>query len=104
LLTLPQLITWARAEAGTMPAPRLTLGVLLATLWLSEPLSEPIIGSFWASNPLALGNLGLSLEEVFNWFLFVTIGSGLVLATLPPLLRAVRPTEAIIPATRKVTS
>jgi hypothetical protein len=100
LLTLPQLITWARAEAGAMPAPRLTLGGLLATLWLSEPLSEPIPG-FWASNPLALNNLGLPLEEVFNWFLFVTVGTGLVLATVPPLLRAVRPTEAVSPGMRK---
>ena len=87
LLATPQLIVWARASRPPVPAPRLTLVALFGTLWLSEPLS---LGTgFWKPvlDFITLHNLGVSLDEILNWILFVTLGAGLVLATVPFVVR-----------------
>jgi hypothetical protein len=54
--------------------PRLTLVCLLGTLWLSEPLSI-----HWPAYPI---------EEALNWWLFVSLGCGL-LVLVAPAARAV---------------
>jgi hypothetical protein len=87
LLALPQLIVWTRASRSPVPAPRMTLVALLGTLWLGLPLS--LDTGFW--NPvldfITLDDLGVSLDEILNWILFVTLGAGLVLATVPLVVR-----------------
>ena len=83
LMALPQLIVWARTSRSLVPVPRLTLGALIGTLWLSEPLTENT--GFWnpVIAPVTLDNLGVSLDEILNWILFVSLGVGLLLATVP---------------------
>lgn len=83
LMTLPQLVVWTRASQSPVPVPRLTLVALLGTLWLSVPLTVDL--GFWnpALDFITLDDLGLSLDEVLNWVLFVSLGVGLLLATVP---------------------
>lgn len=90
LLALPQLIAWARISPSPVPAPRLTLAALFGTLWLSEPLTANV--GFWVApfDFLTLESLNLSLDEVCNWFLFVALGTGLAVATLPSLTDLLR--------------
>jgi hypothetical protein len=87
LMALPQLIIWTRASRSPVPAPRLTLAALLGTLWLSEPLTGG--PGFWtpALDFIPYDKLGVGLDEILNWMLFVTLGAGLVLATVPLAVR-----------------
>jgi hypothetical protein len=104
LLALPQLIVWSRAARSPVPAPRLTLGALLGTLWLSETLTDD--KGFWnaAIDFMTLDDLGVSLDEILNWALFVSLGAGFVLATVPFVVRngsGTRPTLKEHPLTSK---
>lgn len=73
LLTLPQLLRWARDPDPPLPGARLALAALVGTLWLSEILSG------W--------NPAYPFEEVLNWALFGYLLAG-VLVTLPRWLVA----------------
>jgi hypothetical protein len=91
LLALPQLTIWAADRApGPVPAPRLMLASLVASLWLSLPLNADI--GFWIAplEFLTLDALGFAAEELANWVLFVGLGTGLV-AILSAETRALRP-------------
>ncbi len=91
LLALPQLTLWAHERAiggpAPVPAPRLTLAALVASLWLSLPLNAAI--GFWIGplEFLTLDQLGFSIDELANWTLFVGLGTGLV-AVLAPAVQA----------------
>lgn len=69
ILVIPKLLDWFGDDVSAVPAPRLTLGCLLGTLWLSEPLSI-----HYPAYPV---------EEVLNWWLFVSLGCGLVILLAP---------------------
>ncbi len=86
LLTLPQLAAWTRTARSPVPAPRLTVAALLGAFWFTRPLT--LDTGFWnpVLDPITLDDLGFSVDEIFNWLLFVTLGVGLVLATVLPML------------------
>ena len=65
LMTLPQLLTWTRIHASPVPAPRSTLVVVLAVLWLSEPISSK----------------GLYFDELLTWLSFVNLATALAVLT-----------------------
>ena len=73
LLTLPQLLRWSRDSWLA----RITLGAVILTLWLSEPLTN------WNAN--------YSFEELLNWLLFASF-AGMLLATRPRLFQ--RPSDS----------
>lgn len=78
LLTLPQLLDWCRADRSLVPLPRLTVAALIAAMWSGEPLSAEV--GFWTDpiGALTYPQLGLPIEELFNWFVFLTLATGLV--------------------------
>jgi hypothetical protein len=63
LLTLPQLLVWASTSNTPLPAPRLTLAAVIATLWLGEVLTIEIPDAPW--------------EEVLNWLIFISFTTAL---------------------------
>jgi hypothetical protein len=81
LLALPQLTIWAgERDRSPVPAPRLMVGALVATLWLSLLLrTDP---------------LGFSIDELANWILFVGLGTGLARSAYPAL-RQKTPVQSI---------
>ncbi|MGZ4384808.1 MAG: glycosyltransferase 87 family protein [Gaiellaceae bacterium] len=74
LLTIPQLVRWSRTRLTPLPVPRLTLLFVIAVLWFGET-------SLWVP--------GHPYDELFNWFLFVSLGTALLLISGPPLVRTV---------------
>jgi hypothetical protein len=74
LLTIPQLARWSVTGAAPLPLPRLTLLFVVAALWLGET-------SLWSS--------GHPFEELLNWFLFVSLGTGLFVIAGPILIRTI---------------
>lgn len=67
LLTLPQLMRWARSGPAPVPLPRLTLLAVLAALWLADTVDP--------ARPL---------DEALNWLVFVSLTAGLAAVLLPP--------------------
>jgi hypothetical protein len=76
LLTLPQLLRWAREPRPVMPFAWWAVAGVLASLWLGTSL--PVL-------PLGLGELWTAasdvfpFEEILNWLLFVYFGAALLL-------------------------
>ena len=73
LLTLPQLFRWAREGSAPLPLPRVTLGAVLGSLWLSEVFTFEAVD--------------VPLEEVLNWFLFVSFSAALLTLAARAVLR-----------------
>ncbi len=78
LLTIPQLLRWSLQARPALPYAPAALAGIVATLWLSEPLSN------W--------NPRFPFEEAVNWLLAVYLAAGL-LVTLP-----LRRAQTIIPS------
>jgi hypothetical protein len=77
LLVLPQLLDWAaNTAAGRLP--RLTLAVILVTMWSALPLQ-------WMASRTQLSQAAMA-RELFNWLLFAILAY-LLVATLPDWLR-----------------
>jgi hypothetical protein len=81
VLTVPQLLVWARDARPPVPGARWALCAMVATLWLSEALMPRSLGiaDAWAS-----ASRFFPPEEALNWFLFVYFTAALLL-TAPDL-------------------
>src|SRR5205085_5243689 len=71
LLTLPQLLGWARLREAPLPLPHLALAAILAAMWLRTALPvlpAPFDRAWSPPRPI---------DEYLNWLVFVYLGAGL---------------------------
>jgi hypothetical protein len=85
VLTVPQLLRWARSPEPAVPHARWALAALVATLWLSA--SVPVVPGL--SDAWIEAQLRFPFDELLNWFLFVYLAAAIVV-TAPPWLRRLR--------------
>jgi hypothetical protein len=82
VLTVPQLLRWARSPQPAMPHAGWALLALVATLWLSA--SVPVVPGL--SDAWIDAQSRFPFDELLNWFLFVYLTTALFV-TAPPWLR-----------------